>query len=85
MTVPMSATEVLQREFLSVRAKLLDIAAVLDRIDRAEGAAANDACLDGIRRSLQVLAAKRADRAEQIQLIFSLPYNDDWRTEYASP
>ena len=85
MTVPMSATEVLDREFLSVRAKLLDIAAVLDRIDRAEGVATNDTCLDQVRRSLQVLAAERADRTEQIQLIFSLPYNDDWRTEYASP
>lgn len=85
MTIPMSAAEVLEREFLSVRAKLLDIAAVLDRIDRAEGATTNDARLDQIRRSLQVLAAEGADRAEQIQLVFSLPYNDDWQTEYASP
>ena len=85
MTIPVSAAEVLDREFLSVRARLLDVAAVLDRIDRAEGAVTDDARLDQIRQSLQVLAAERSDRAQQIQLIFSLPYNDAWQTEYASP
>jgi hypothetical protein len=36
--IPLDAPEVLNREFLEVRAKILEIAAVLDRIDRAEGA-----------------------------------------------
>ena len=85
MTAPIPAADLLDREFLSVRAKLLDIAAVLDRIDRAEGTVADDTRPDQVRQSLQVLAAERPDRAEQIQLIFSVPYNDAWRTEYASP
>jgi hypothetical protein len=35
MPIPLDATEVLNREFLEIRAKLLEIAAALDRLDRA--------------------------------------------------
>jgi hypothetical protein len=79
--VPLEAGEVLNREFLEIRARLLQIAASLDRIDRA-GSMANDPRLDGIRRSLEILAASDADRAERIQLIFSRSYHPGWRATF---
>lgn len=87
MPIPMAAAEVLDREFLSVRARLIDIAAILDRIDRAGGptpqdSAAEDPRLDKIRQALEVLAGNESDRAERLQLIFSLPYRDQWQKEY---
>ncbi|MGA2033068.1 MAG: hypothetical protein ABSG68_12485 [Thermoguttaceae bacterium] len=72
----MTATQVLDREFLTVRARLIDLAAALDRIGRTAGPAPSDARLTQIRRSLQVLATDGPDRAEQIQMVFSLPYED---------
>ena len=84
MPTPTSA-EVLDREFLGVRAKLIDVAATLDRVGRAEGPAPDDPRLDKIRRSLHVLAGDGSDRAEQLQLIFSLPYDENWRKEYQLP
>ena len=78
-----TASEVLDREFLAMRSKLLDLAATLDRIDRAEGAVADDVRLEKIRRSLGVLAAGGPDRAEQIQMIFSRAYDADWRKQFA--
>jgi hypothetical protein len=71
----------LDREFLPLRGKLIEVAAALDRIGRAEGSC-DDLRIDQVWRSLELLAASRetADRAEQVQMIFSLPYDPQWRT-----
>ncbi|HUT09487.1 MAG TPA: hypothetical protein VMY42_03250 [Thermoguttaceae bacterium] len=79
MPTPPAANEILDREFLDLRARLIDVAAALDRIDRAEGAVLNDPRLGQIRQSLQILSTDSADRAERIQMVFSLPYREDWR------
>jgi len=84
MPNPMSANEVLDREFLAARAKLIELAAILDRIDRAEGDAVDDARLAQIRQSSELLAGatpdrNAPDRAERVQAIFSLPYDDAWQ------
>ena len=79
MPIPLDAPEVLNREFLEVRAKILEIAAALDRLDRAAGSVEGDSRLERIREGLAMLASDRADRAEQVQLIFSLAYEPDWQ------
>ncbi|MEX2118437.1 MAG: hypothetical protein WD847_02410 [Pirellulales bacterium] len=79
MPIPLEAPEVLNREFLEVRARILQIAAALDRIDRAEGTVEGDRRLARIDEALAVLTSGRQARAEQIQLIFSLPYQEGWR------
>lgn len=79
MTLPASAPEVLEHEFLPIRAKLLEIAAALDRIDRAGGLSGLDPRMDQVRQALQTLLRPDDDRAEQIQLLFSRPYEDDWQ------
>jgi len=78
VTSPLEAAEVLNREFLEIRARLLQIAASLDRLDRA-GGSPGDPRLDGIRQALAILRADKPDRAEQIQLVFSRPYHAGWR------
>jgi hypothetical protein len=80
MTAPASALDVLNREFLPLRGKLIEVAAALDRVDRA-GGAPDDPRIGQIRRSLELLAQPREspDRAEQVQRIFSLPYDPHWR------
>ena len=88
MPIPLEAPEVLNREYLEVRAKLLQVAATLDRIDRAGGSVAGDPRMAKIRAALEALLApapqNSADglRAEQIQLIFSLPYDDEWQDKF---
>jgi hypothetical protein len=74
-----TARQVFDVEFLSVRAKLLEVAASLDRIDRCEGSLSNDARRTQVQAAIQVLLRPEDDRAEQIQLIFSRPYEHDWR------
>jgi len=78
----MTATAVLDREYLEIRAKLLQIAASFDRLDRAEGSVDGDPRLSLIHEGLEVLQSNADDRAEQIQLIFSRHYEDDWREQF---
>jgi hypothetical protein len=82
MSIPLDAPEVLNREFLEIRARLLQVAASLDRLDRADGSVASDARLQEIRQALSILAGPSADRAERIQLVFSRPYEEGWKDAF---
>ncbi len=85
MPSPMAAPDVLNREYLEVRCKLLEVAAALDRIDRSQGTVAGDPRLALIREAFDVLMDERGDRAEQIQLLFSRQYDDDWQQVFGMP
>jgi len=82
MPPSLAAAEILEREFLTTRSRLIDLAAALDRLDRANGSVADDPRMAQIRRSLEILAGEAPDRAEQLQRLFSLPYREEWREEY---
>jgi hypothetical protein len=79
-----TAAQILEREFLTIRGKLLEVAAALDRIERGQGSAAADPRLEKIRETLALMGKAGADRAEQLQRIFSLPYESDWQGRAAS-
>lgn len=79
-----TALEVLDRLFLEIRHKILDVAADLDRIARAEGdaAVAEDPRMKQLHEALEVLLDQSGnDRAERVQMVFSLPYDPLWREE----
>jgi hypothetical protein len=77
----MSAKTILDREFLEMRAKVLELAASLDRMDRGAGSVAGDPRMNLIAQCLVVLQSDKANRAERIQLIFSRAYDPNWRQE----
>jgi hypothetical protein len=84
MPNPLDAPEILDRVFLDLRARLLEAAAMLDRLDRAEGNIEADPRIRKIRQALQTLHEQPAgDLAERLQLLFSIPYDENWRTAYA--
>jgi hypothetical protein len=73
MPASTSAGTLLAGEFLAIRCRVIELAAILDRIDRAGGVAADDPQWLPIRRSLEILAAHGPTRAAQVQMAFSLP------------
>jgi hypothetical protein len=81
----LTAPQLLDREFLEVRAKILEIAAALDRWQRAEGSLDGDPRRQRIGTALEMLTAHEVDRAERIQLLFSRPYEPDWRDRFSLP
>jgi len=79
---PLPANIALEQFFFEARCKLLDIAAILDRIDRGQESGevlANDLRIEKIRKALEVLHDQSGGRAERIQQIFSLDYDPSWQ------
>jgi hypothetical protein len=80
---------VVAESFLEVRAKLLEIAATLDRIDRAsvsqplgDQASEKRALLE---QAIDILGSDEADRAARLQHMFSRDYETDWREKLGLP
>jgi len=69
----------LEREFLPVRAKILEIAAALDRIQREAEENADDPRWEQLAAGIKLLHLGESERAEQVQLLFSRPYDVQWR------
>ncbi len=81
-----AADQILQETYLEVRAKLLEVSATLDRIDRAiaEGNGLSQASQekrDQINQAIQICISDGHDRAKRLQKLFSRAYEADWRTQ----
>jgi hypothetical protein len=78
---PLTAPKAIDNYFLEARSKLLDLAAILDRINRGQESGkvlADDPRIEKIRTALEVLHDQSGGRAERIQQIFSLEYDPNW-------
>lgn len=76
----LSASQVVDKYFLETRCMLIEIAAMLDRCERARATSSNgqskpDDRLELIRQSLKLLAQEDAgpNRSEQLLLLFTDP------------
>jgi hypothetical protein len=77
---PLSAKAALDGYFFEARCKILDLAAILDRIGRGEGSngVGEDGRLAKVREALDVLRDESPARAERVQQLFSLDYDAGW-------
>jgi hypothetical protein len=77
---PLPSRTALDSYFLEARCKLLDLAAILDRIDRGGGSSEleRDPRLANIHQALEILRDESGGRAERIQRLFSLDYDPNW-------
>lgn len=68
---------VVDRYFMEHRAKLLDVAAFLDRIDRTEAPAEadDDFRVEAMQHAIQLLVDEKGDRAKRVLELFSDPTN----------
>ena len=69
---PMTCAQVVDAYFMEHRARLLDVAAFLDRVDRA-GAGGDDFRMQAFRRCVAVLADGHPERARRILELLSDP------------
>jgi sporulation-control protein spo0M len=79
----MNANQILDREFLEIRAKILEVAAALDRLDRADGDVRADPRMQLIRNAIEVLSKDDSHRAERVQLLFSREYDEAWQDHFS--
>jgi len=82
MVAARSAQDILEQDFLEIRCLILNLAAALDRIDRAEGAdvIGKHEQMQLLQGGLDVLQQAGPGRAEKMQLLFSDQYKEGWNT-----
>lgn len=79
MSSPQTARQILDRHYLEIRSKILDLAASLDRVERAtEDSIKNDPRLAKVRSGIELLLTPGTDRAERVQMLFSDAYVENW-------
>lgn len=81
MTAGLSAAGALDRHFLEVRGRILELAAIFDRLDRGQGEERieGDPRLIQLREGVKILLSPEGGRAERIQMLFSDEYIPNWK------
>lgn len=82
MPEAMPARDVLEREFLEIRAKILEIAASLDRLGRGAGSVMEDPRYSQLQQGISLLQSNHEDKAALVQMLFSQPFQDGWRNDF---
>lgn len=75
-----TVNEIVDHEFLELRARLLELGASFDRIARADGSP--EPRMRMIDMGLSILADDQGDKARRIQQLFSREYSPQWREEF---
>ncbi|MEZ6120311.1 MAG: hypothetical protein R3C28_27580 [Pirellulaceae bacterium] len=75
----MPASQVLDREFLQLRAKILELAASFDRLDRG-APLPEDTRLNLLHQGIQIVLSDEPHRAERLQRLFSREYDPNWKS-----
>lgn len=78
---PLPAGAALDQFFLDARSRLLETAAIFDRIGRGSGAddIAGDPRAVKLRQAVEVLLGAAPNKAELLQQLFSLAYDPEWK------
>lgn len=79
----MDAKQILDREFLDIRSRILDVASSLDRIQRADSDVSKDPRMQQLSEALQIALSDELHRAEKIQLLFSRQYDENWKEKFS--
>lgn len=93
-----SPQQILQADYLIARAKVIEVAAVLDRIDRAAANVAGDEAVDGdgntvysdpayqkIQNAIAILTDSQSDKTRRVQELLSRPYAANWMEQFNLP
>jgi hypothetical protein len=81
----MDSKQILDREFLEIRSRILDVASSLDRIQRADSDVSNDPRMQKLTNALQIVLTDDPHRAEKIQMLFSRQYDEHWKDQLSLP
>lgn len=73
LPIPLDRAGVVDRYYLEHRAKLIDIAAFLDRLDRAAGEGPDDFRVAAFRQAMEILSDGQGERARRVLEFLSDP------------
>jgi soluble cytochrome b562 len=78
--VERTAQQVIADEFLIARAKILELAATLDRIERSSGDVEDSKQMNLLAQGMHILCDEEVDKAKRVQLLMSRQYDPHWQS-----
>lgn len=81
---PLTAEKVFEREGMALRARLLDVAALLDRLERADdNQSFGELAQLPLKAIQELLTVGNADRVDRILRLYSRTYDPAWQERFA--
>lgn len=78
--VERSAEQIVVDEFMIARAKIVELAATLDRIERATGDVEDSKNMQLLVQGMHILCDDEVEKAKRVQLLMSRQYDPDWQS-----
>lgn len=79
--VERSAEQIVADDFMIARARIVELAATLDRIERATGAVEDSKNMQLLMQGMQVLCDDEVEKAKRVQLLMSRLYDPQWQSQ----
>lgn len=74
-----SAAQIVADEFMIARAKIVELAATLDRIERASGNVDDSKNMQLLVQGMHILIDDQIEKAKRVQLLMSRDYDPNWQ------
>ena len=76
-----SAERIVSDEFMIARAKIVELAATLDRIERANGQVDDSKQMQLLANGMQILCDDEVEKTKRVQLLMSRQYDPQWQSQ----
>ena len=78
-----SAQQIVAEDFMIARARIVELAATLDRIERASGNVDDSKNMQLLMQGMNILCDDEVEKAKRVQLLMSRHYDPEWQTQMA--
>jgi len=81
ITAERSAQQIVAEDFMIARARIVELAATLDRIERATGDVDDSKNMQLLMQGMHILCDDEVEKAKRVQLLMSRQYDPQWQTQ----
>ena len=81
--VERSAEQIVADDFMIARARIVELAATLDRIERATGDVDDSKNMQLLIQGMHILCDDEVEKAKRVQLLMSRIYDPHWQSQMA--
>lgn len=81
ITAERSAQQIVAEDFMIARARIVELAATLDRIERATGDVVDSKNMQLLMQGMHILCDDEVEKAKRVQLLMSRQYDPQWQTQ----
>lgn len=81
ITAERSAQQIVAEDFMIARARIVELAATLDRIERATGDVDDSKNMQLLMQGMHILCDHEVEKAKRVQLLMSRQYDPQWQTQ----